>query len=80
MPEERLPEQASLLEALLDKANGRRSVGRPRTRWTNYLRMGVREDRAVQCGCPRSLHGKKGNEERRIRVKNVSKFLFFLVK
>ena len=32
MPQERLPKQA-----LLAKANGRRPVGRPRTRWTNYI-------------------------------------------
>ena len=32
MPQERLPKQA-----LLDKGNGRRPVGRPRTRWTNYI-------------------------------------------
>ena len=32
MPRERLPKQA-----LLPKANGRRPVGRPRTRWTNYI-------------------------------------------
>ena len=32
MPQERLPEQA-----LLAKANGRRPVGRPRTRWTDYV-------------------------------------------
>ena len=31
LPQERLPKQA-----LLAKANGRRPVGRPRTRWTNY--------------------------------------------
>ena len=31
MPQERLPKQA-----LLAKANGRRPVGRPRTRWANY--------------------------------------------
>ena len=32
MPQERLPKQA-----LLAKANGKRPVGRPRTRWTNYI-------------------------------------------
>ena len=32
MPQERLPKQA-----LLAKANGRRPVGRPRTRWANYV-------------------------------------------
>ena len=32
MPQERLPKQA-----LLAKANGRRPVGRPRTRWTDYI-------------------------------------------
>ena len=32
MPQERLPKQA-----LLAKANGRRPVGRPRTRWTNCV-------------------------------------------
>ena len=57
MSQERLPEQA-----LLAKANGRRPVGRPRTRWTNYFedlgwnRLGLRpsemmkvmEDREVR--------------------------------
>ena len=33
MPQERLPKQA-----LLAKANGRRPVGRPRTRWTDYIK------------------------------------------
>ena len=32
MPQKRLPKQA-----LLVKANGRRPVGRPRTRWANYV-------------------------------------------
>ena len=32
MPQERLPKQA-----LLAKANGRRRVGRPRTRWTDHI-------------------------------------------
>ena len=32
MPQERLPNQA-----LLTKANGRRPVGRPRTKWTDYI-------------------------------------------
>ena len=32
MPQERLPKQA-----LLAKTNGRRPVGRPRTRWTDYI-------------------------------------------
>ena len=32
MPPERLPKQA-----LLAKTNGRRPVGRPRTRWTDYI-------------------------------------------
>ena len=32
MPQERLPKQA-----LLVKANGRRPVERPRTRWTDYI-------------------------------------------
>ena len=32
MPQGRLPKQA-----LLAKANGRRPVGRPRTRWTDYI-------------------------------------------
>ena len=32
MPQERLPKQA-----LLVKANGRRPVQRPRTRWTDYI-------------------------------------------
>ena len=43
MPQERLPKQA-----LLAKANGRRPIGRPRTRWTDYIedlgwnRLGLR--------------------------------------
>ena len=32
MPQERLPKQV-----LLAKANGRRPVGRPTTRWTDYI-------------------------------------------
>ena len=32
MPQEGLPKQA-----LLAQANGRRPVGRPRTRWTDYI-------------------------------------------
>ena len=32
MPQERLPKQA-----LRAKANGKRPVGRPRTRWTDYI-------------------------------------------
>ena len=32
MPQERLPKQA-----LLAKANGRRPVGRPGTKWTDYI-------------------------------------------
>ena len=32
MAQERLPKQA-----LLAKANGRRPIGRPKTRWTNYI-------------------------------------------
>ena len=56
MPQEKLPKQA-----LLAKANGRKPVGRPRRRWTNYIEdlgwndlelhpsemMGVMEDREV---------------------------------
>ena len=53
MPQERL-----LKQALLAKANGRRPVGRPRTKWTDYIedlgrnRLGLRpsemmEDREV---------------------------------
>ena len=56
MPQEKLPKQA-----LLSKANGRRPVGRPRTRWIDYIEnlgwnrlvlrpsemMGVMEDREV---------------------------------
>ena len=33
MPQERLPKQA-----LLAKANGRRPIGRPRTKWINYIK------------------------------------------
>ena len=78
MPQERLPKQA-----LHAKANGRRPVGRPRTRWTDYIedlgwnRLGLRpsemmkvmEDREVWRFnlelCPRNLHGKAGNKERK---------------
>ena len=57
MPQERLPKQA-----LLAKANGRRPVGRPRTKWTDYIedvgwnRLGLRPSEmmevmeAVRCG------------------------------
>ena len=57
MPQERLPKQA-----LHAKANGRRPVGRPRTRWTDYIedlgwnRLGLRPSEmmevmeAVRCG------------------------------
>ena len=81
MPRERLPKQA-----LLAKANGRRPVGRPRTRWTNYIKdLGAWDFtqvkwwmwwKTVKCGglilscCPRNPHGKAGNEERR-REDNV---------
>ena len=41
MPQERLPKQA-----LHAKANGRRPVGRPRTRWTDYI-----EDLGWSCCC-----------------------------
>ena len=49
MPQERLPKQA-----LLAKANGRRSVGRPRTRWTDYIedlgwnRLGIRPSEMME--------------------------------
>ena len=48
MPQERLPKQA-----LLAKANGRRPVGRPRTRWTDYIedlgwnRSGLRPNKMI---------------------------------
>ena len=48
MPQERLPKQA-----LLAKANGRRPVGQPRTRWTNYIedlgwnRLGLRPSKMM---------------------------------
>ena len=51
MPQERFPKQA-----LLAKANGRRPVGRLRTRWTNYIedlgwnRLGRRWWKTVRCG------------------------------
>ena len=49
MPQERLPKQA-----LHAKANGRRPVGRPRTRWTDYIedlgwnRLGLRPSEMVE--------------------------------
>ena len=49
MPQERLPKQA-----LLAKANGRRPVGRPRTRWTDYIvdlgwkRLGLRLSKMME--------------------------------
>ena len=49
MPQERLPKQA-----LLSKANGRRPVGRPRTRWTDYIedlgwnRLGLRPSEIME--------------------------------
>ena len=48
MPQTRLPKQA-----LLAKANGRRPVGRPRTRWKNYIedlrwnRMGLHPSKMI---------------------------------
>ena len=49
MPQERLPKQA-----LHAKANGRRPVGRPRTRWTDYIedlgwnRLGLRPSQMME--------------------------------
>ena len=49
MPQERLPNQA-----LLAKANGRRPVGLPRTRWTDYIevlgwnRLGLRPSEMME--------------------------------
>ena len=49
MPQERLPKQA-----LLAKANGRRPVGRPKTRWTDYIedlgwsRLGLRRSEMME--------------------------------
>ena len=57
----RMPQQKLSKQAVLAKVNGRRSVGRPRTRWTNYIEylewnrlelhpsemMDVMEDRVV---------------------------------
>ena len=49
MPQERLPKQA-----LHAKANGRRPVGRPRTRWTDYIvdlgwnRLGLRPSKMME--------------------------------
>ena len=49
MPRERLSKQA-----LLAKANGRRPVGRPRTRWTDYVedlgrsRLGLRPSKMME--------------------------------
>ena len=75
MPQERLPKQA-----LLAKASGRRPVGRPRTRWTDYIEdlgwnclglrpsemMEVMEDREVwRLNLQPQSSRKSGNEERR---------------
>ena len=49
MPQERLPKQV-----LLAKANGRRPVGRPRTRWTDHIedlgwnRFGLRPSKMME--------------------------------
>ena len=49
MPQERLPKQA-----FHAKANGRRPVGRPRTRWTDYIedlewnRLGLRPSEMME--------------------------------
>ena len=49
MPQEKLPKQA-----LLAKANGRRPVGRPRTRWTDHIedlgwnRLGLRPSEMME--------------------------------
>ena len=49
MPQERLPKQA-----LHAKSNGRRPVGRPRTRWTDYIedlewnRLGLRPSEMME--------------------------------
>ena len=49
MPQERLPKQA-----LHAKASGRRPVGRPRTRWTDYIedlrwnRLGLRPSEMME--------------------------------
>ena len=49
MPQERLPKQA-----LFAKANGRRPVGRPKIRWTNYIedlgwnRLGLRPSEMME--------------------------------
>ena len=49
MPQERLPKQV-----LHAKANGRRPVGRPRTRWTDYIedlgwnRLGLRPSEMME--------------------------------
>ena len=73
MPQERLPRQS-----LLAKANGRKPVGRPRTRWTDYIedlgwnRLGLHPSKkTMRCGglisncSPRNPHEKASNEERR---------------
>ena len=50
MPQERLPKQALLAKA----KNGRRPVGRPRTRWTDYIedlgwnRLGLRPSKMME--------------------------------
>ena len=49
MPQERIP-----IQALLVKAKGRRPVGRPRTRWTDYIedlgwnRLGLRPSEMME--------------------------------
>ena len=66
MPQQRLPKQA-----LLAKANDKRPLGRPRTRWTNYIedlgwnRVGLHPSEKMKVMENRSPQGKVVNEERR---------------
>ena len=70
----RMPQKRLSKQALLAKGYCRRPVGRPRTRWTDYIE-GLKWMwwKTVRCGglilsyCPRNPHGEAGNEERRRR-------------
>ena len=86
MPQERLPKQA-----LLAKANGRRPLERPRTRW-NYIvdfaqAKWWRWWKTEKCGglisscCPRNSHGKSGKwrkkKKERRRIDRLEVYVVF---
>ena len=76
----RMPQKRLSKQAILAKANGRRPVGWPKTRRTNYIenlgwnRLGLHSSEMMdvmeKCGglissnCYRDPHGKAGNEKR----------------